>query len=187
MRLILQFFKVILFTYFGCAGSSPLCSGFPQQRGGVICSARASHLRGSSRQSTGARREACGLRAWVQQQWCTSQCLFCFAVLCLCCCTGLSLVSGFSVQWLLLWSRGPGSCGPWAQQLQCPGSTAQAQQLWSTTLGALQHMESSLRRDRTCILCLGGCILIHSTTKEVKKIFLSIKNVWEIQAIISQF
>lgn len=187
MRLILQFFKVILFTYFGCAGSSPLCSGFPQQRGGVICSARASHLRGSPCQSTGARRSGLWALSVGAVAVVHKLVSVCFAVLCLCCCTGLSLVSGFSVQWLLLWSRGPGSCGPWAQQLQRPGSTAQAQQLWSTTLGALQHMESSLRRDRTCILCLGGCILIHSTTKEVKKIFLSIKNVWEIQAIISQF
>ena len=50
-------------------------------------------------------------------------------------------------------------------------------------------MESSLRRDRTCVLCLGGQILIHCTTKEVQKknFFLSIKKVWEIQAIISQF
>ena len=181
MRLILKVFKVILFTYLGCAGSSPLCAGFLQQRvggGGVICSACASHLRGSSRQSTGARRTglwALSMRAVVVVH------KLVFAVLC---CVFAAAQAFLQFQA----SQCSGfCCGPWAQQLQRPGSIAQAQQLWSTTLVALQHTESSLRRDRTRVLCLGGRILIHCTTKEVKKIFLSIKNVWEIQAIISQF
>ena len=34
-------------------------------------------------------------------------------------------------------------------------------------LVALQHVGSSQTRDRTCVLCIGGWILIHCTTREV--------------------
>ena len=49
------------------------------------------------------------------------------------------------------------SCGgTWAQQLQLPGSRAQAQQLWCAGLVALQPVGSSWTRDWTCVSCTGG-------------------------------
>ena len=50
-----------------------------------------------------------------------------------------------------------------------PSSRAQTQQLWHTGLAALQHVESSLTRDRTHVPCIVRQILIHYTTKEVQQ------------------
>ena len=80
------------------------------------------------------------------------------AVLGLCCCTGFSVVAasvsscsvqashctGFSC--CRAWAPGSlgfRSCGMWAQELQLPGSRAQAQKLWCTGLVALWHVGSS--------------------------------------------
>ena len=79
---------------------------------------------------------------------------------------GLSLVMesratlrcrGFSLWWLLLlWRTGSrcagfSICGTWAQKLWCMG------------LVALQHVESSLTRDWTCVPCIDSWIIIHCT------------------------
>ena len=97
------------------------------------------------------------------------------AVLGLCCCTGFSLVakrgaslwsrcSGFSLQWLLLLcSMGSRACS--LQQLQLPGSRAQAQQLWCTDLVAPGHVWSSLTKERTRATCIGRWILYHWATR----------------------
>ena len=42
-----------------------------------------------------------------------------------------------------------------------------AQQLWSTGLAALWHVESSRTRDQTCVPCICRWILNHWTTREV--------------------
>ena len=69
-------------------------------------------------------------------------------------------------------------------------------QLYSTGSTVVEHNFSCsaahgifLEEGSNLCPCLGGWILIHCTTKEVKKknFFLSIKNAWEIHAIISQF
>ena len=51
------------------------------------------------------------------------------------------------------------SCGTWTQQLQFPGSGAQAQQLWHTGLVISQHVASSQIRDRTHVSCISRQIL----------------------------
>ena len=58
------------------------------------------------------------------------------------------------------------SCGTWAQQLQLPGSRAQAQYLCNTGLVALRHVGSSWNRDRTRVSCIGRRILYHWATRE---------------------
>ena len=45
------------------------------------------------------------------------------------------------------------------------------QQLWRTGLVALRYVESSLARDRTCVLYIGRWILNRGTTREVQEIF----------------
>ena len=42
-----------------------------------------------------------------------------------------------------------------------------AHYLWLEGLVALQHVESSQTRDRTCVPCVGRRILTHSATREV--------------------
>ena len=44
-----------------------------------------------------------------------------------------------------------------------------AQQLWHTGIVSLQHVESSLTRDRTHVSCIGRQTLNHWTTREVLK------------------
>ena len=51
--------------------------------------------------------------------------------------------------------------GAQAQQLQFPGSRAQAQQLWYTGLVPPWHVGSSWTGDRTHISCVGRWILCH--------------------------
>ena len=56
--------------------------------------------------------------------------------------------------------------GPWAQQLQLPGSWLQAQQLWRAGLVAPRHVGSSWFRDRTRVSCIGRRILYYWATRE---------------------
>ena len=65
-----------------------------------------------------------------------------------------------------------GLSGKWAQELQLPGSRAQAQQLWCTGLVAPRHVESSWIRGGTCVPCTGRQILYHWATGEVLISFL---------------
>ena len=60
-----------------------------------------------------------------------------------------------------LQGTGFSSCNLQAQQLQLPGSSAQAQQLWHTGLVAPRHVGSSQTRDLTCLSCIGRQILYH--------------------------
>ena len=64
-----------------------------------------------------------------------------------------------------LWVHvGFSSCGMWAQELQLPGSRAQAQScqsLWNVALVAPRHVGLSLTRDRTRVSSIGGQILYH--------------------------
>ena len=68
---------------------------------------------------------------------------------------------GFSFQYFLqLWTTGFrhggfSSCGSRALGCRC------------MDLAALWHVKSSWTRDRTCVPCIGGHILIHCTTREV--------------------
>ena len=75
-----------------------------------------------------------------------------------------------------LWLMGPRMYRPlqlcvWAQQLQCMGPGAQAQELWCKGLVALRHVGSSWTWNRTYVSCIGRSILIHCTTREVPQIF----------------
>ena len=58
------------------------------------------------------------------------------------------------------------SWGMRAQQLQFPGSRAQAQELWRTVLVPPWHVGSSWTRDRTHVSCTGRWILHHWATRE---------------------
>ena len=60
--------------------------------------------------------------------------------------------------------------GVQAQQLQLPGSRAQAQRLWCPGLAALQHMGSSRTRDRTCVSHTGRWILYQLAIREAPEI-----------------
>lgn len=92
------------------------------------------------------------------------------------CCMVFSLVAvsgnyfllccmSFSSQWLLLlWSTGSRAQG--LQQLQLPGSRAQAQYLWCTGLVAPWHVGSSWMTDQTRVPCTGGQILYLWATRE---------------------
>ena len=59
------------------------------------------------------------------------------------------------------------SCGIWAQ-LRLAGSRGQAQQLWSMSLVASQHVGSSQARDWTSVPCTGRQICNHWITREVQ-------------------
>ena len=70
------------------------------------------------------------------------------------------LFSSCSEWWLLLF-HSMGSKAYGLQQLQLPGSRAQAQQLWCMGLVALQHVESPWIWDRTHVSCIGRQTLHH--------------------------
>ena len=132
--------RIILF-FLGCDGSSLLRAGFLQlRRVGVTlrCGAWASHCGGFS---------CCG--AWALGAWASVVAA-----------RGLS-----SCRMQALECTGFSSCGVWAQQLQCTGSGAQAQQLWRAGLVAPWHVGSSRTRDRTRVPCIGRRILNHCTTR----------------------
>ena len=83
----------------------------------------------------------------------------------------LSLHYGNFSSLLLLCSTGSGqtgcqSCSTLAQQLQLPGSRAQAQYLWWTGLAAPRLLGSSWTRDWTCVSCIAGWTLYRWATKE---------------------
>ena len=81
-------------------------------------------------------------------------------------CWGCPLVAGFSCCTAQALGReGFNSYGVWAQELQLPGSGAQAQQL-CTSLVALRHVGASWLRDWTCVSCTGRQILYHWATRE---------------------
>ena len=64
------------------------------------------------------------------------------------CCTG------FSLRWLLsLWSMDSRVRG--LKEVPLPGSRAQVQQVWSTSLGAPLHVGSSQTRDQIHVSCSG--------------------------------
>ena len=81
-------------------------------------------------------------------------------------------VAGFSVLWLLvakhrLWGTQASVIATlWAQQLQLPGSRAQAQYLWHSGLVASQHVGSSQFWDGTRVFCIVGSIIYHWATRE---------------------
>ena len=58
------------------------------------------------------------------------------------------------------------SCHTRAQQLQLPGTRAQAQLWRGMGLVALRHVESSQTRDWTCVSCIGRWSLYHGTTRD---------------------
>ena len=53
-----------------------------------------------------------------------------------------------------------------------------AHYLWLEGLVALQHVESSQTRDRTCVPCVGRRILTHSATREVLCFLRNCQNVF---------
>ena len=71
---------------------------------------------------------------------------------------------GFSLWWRLLWSADSRCVDDIAV---LPGSGAWARRLRSTGLIALQQVEPSWTRDRTCVPCTSRRILIHCTAREV--------------------
>ena len=80
--------------------------------------------------------------------------------------------TGFSLQWLLLWSTGSrctgfSSCGTRAQQLWLMGSRVRAWQLWHTGLIAPRHVGSSQATAQTRVPCTGRRILNHCATRDV--------------------
>ena len=78
------------------------------------------------------------------------------------------LWAGFPLkQLLLLQSTGSRVCG--FQELQLPGSTAQAPQLWCMLSAVLWHVGSSQLRDRTHVSCIGRVILYHWATREIQE------------------
>ena len=71
---------------------------------------------------------------------------------------------GFSLPWLLLRSAGSRAagfsrCSMWAQELQLPGSRAQAQKLWCASLAVPRYVQSSRIRDRAHVSCIGRQVL----------------------------
>ena len=68
--------------------------------------------------------------------------------------------AGFSLRRLLsLWSMDSRVRG--LKEVPLPGSRAQVQQVWSTSLGAPLHVGSSQTRDQTRVSCIGKQILYH--------------------------
>lgn len=67
--------------------------------------------------------------------------------------------SSFSLQWLLLWTRGSRVCG--LQYLWLEGSRARAQQQWCAGLVAPRHVGFFQIRDRTSVSYTGRRILYH--------------------------
>ena len=75
--------------------------------------------------------------------------------------------SSFSLQWLLLWTRGSRVCG--LQYLWLEGSRARAQQLWCTGLVASWHVGSSRTRDQTGLPCIGRWMLNQGIMREAQQ------------------
>ena len=75
--------------------------------------------------------------------------------------------SSFSLQWLLLWTRGSRVCG--LQYLWLEGSRARAQWLWCTGLVASWHAGSSRTRDQTGLPCIGRWMLNQGVMREAQQ------------------
>ena len=88
------------------------------------------------------------------------------------CCSGLPLLyTGLSLWWLLLLqSPGAKRLQPWIVALL--SSTAQAQQLWMSSI-APRHVGCSQTRNRTHVSCTGRQILYHWATWEALHFLLS--------------
>ena len=85
---------------------------------------------------------------------------------------------GFSLKWLrLLPSMGSRVHG--LQQLQFPGTRAQAQWLWHTDLGTPWHVRSSQTRDGSRVPCIGRWILYPWATREVLQLWILEKTLAE--------